>query len=174
MRSLLIKRREFLYCLSGAALAIVLFFALLSYRYRGHLESESKKLQGMSHKGAVMEKAAADMKGLVRRLSAAESGSAVTGREVILASLDEIKIRLSASSMSLSSFDESDGALSIGVEIEAPLGDYADFVRNIHYLESMSTPWFTMQGVVIAAGKDGYNVRLRGVAMMPSKITPGE
>ncbi|MFQ5428406.1 MAG: hypothetical protein ACE5EZ_05435 [Thermodesulfobacteriota bacterium] len=162
-------RREFLYWGSGAFLALVLFVTVLSMRYGEYLDTESKKVRGIIHKTSAMEKSNKDMEGLVGRLAPGEGGPAMAPREAILASLDEIKKRLRASSMSLSAFDERDGAVSIGVEIEAPFGDYDVFVRNVHYLESMSMPWFTMENVLITEGSDAYQVKLTGLALMPSK-----
>ncbi|MFQ5354470.1 MAG: hypothetical protein ACE5DR_05935 [Thermodesulfobacteriota bacterium] len=164
-----LKRGGSLYCLSGTALAAVLFLTILSVRYTDHLERQSDKVQEIILKTRVMEKTNKDMEELVGRLALTDAGNSMAPREAILVSLDDIKKRLSASGMSLAAFDERDGAVSLGVEIEAPLGEYAVFVRNVHYLESMSEPWFTMEKAEINNDGDGYKVKLRGVAMMPSE-----
>ncbi len=169
-----IKRQELLYCISGAALAVVLFFTVLAKRYEGHLGHQSEKLAMATVKTMAMNDVVKDMRGLVGRFNATGSGAGMGAREVILASLDEMKQRLRASRLNVSGFNEAEGRLSINVEIEAPLGDYEAFLRNVHYLESMSAPWFTLQKVVVAEDVAGFKVRLRGTAMMPSDNGAGQ
>jgi len=167
MRRLSIKKRELLYCLSGTAFAAALFLSILSLRYENIITAKSNNLDVAGHKSRAMKKAVKDMKALVERLETGKNVSARRPREALLASLDEIKTRFKASNFSVSDFNKRGDALRIGVEIEIPLNDYAAFVKNLHYLESMSLPWFTTQNVEISGDEDGYMAKVKGEAVMP-------
>ncbi len=175
MKSLSINRREFIYCVSGLLFALALFLTILTQRYGGHLESQRQRVHSLIIKTRAMKTSAKEMEGFLARFSTVAAASKkVNPREVLLASIDEIKKRFSASSIILTSFDDEDGVLSIGAEISAPLVDYASFVRNVFYLESMTMPWFVMKKVVINGDGSGYNVTMSGIAMLPSRKNSGE
>jgi len=174
MRPIQVKRMELFYCLSGVFFAAALFLTILSLRYGNTITTESRTLRGIGFKSEAMKKSVKDMEALVGTLNLRGEAMGMRPQAAILASLDKIKTRLKASSISVAAFNESGGAVRLGVEIEAPLTDYAAFVREIHYLESMSLPWFRTESIVIAGENDGYIVRVKGEAMMPVEDGSGE
>jgi len=169
MRSLSIKRREFLFCLSGAVFSAALCIAILSVRYGDNLVANSQKLMRLGLKSEAMKKSVHNMEAIVDRLRPSEQASELRPREAILASLDKIKKRLNASSFIVSNFNEAGNELQLGVNIEAPLTDYTSFTKNIKYLESMSLPWFKTEKILIEKNYDGFLVKLKGTAVMPLK-----
>jgi len=173
MKTFLSGRKALLYFLAGAVFSAELFLVILTHRSIALTGRQVETLRGSGYRAEAIKESMEKMKDIPKGADLPEEGSRDLAEALLLDAVDRVRARLHATGIKVSDFEESEGTLSLGIEVEAPMRDYKDFAEDMNYLESMIRPWFRVKDLVIRASEESYTYRFSGKAMMPTFGGPG-
>lgn len=160
------KRTLSYYIISGVLFLMVLAGVIISKRYSDSLLDTQKKLETvkinlMSMKDAQvdMEKTIADLKAIVPSDFASR-----TPEEHIFIGLDELKFRMKDAEIVVTNMEYKGEEVSLPVTIKSSISgkaagkDYASFMNDIGYLQSMGFPFFYISSISMSQSQDKASV----------------
>ena len=160
------KRSLSYYIISGMLFLMVLAGVIISKRYSDSLSNTQKKLQtarmnlvSMKDAQVDMEKTIADLKAIVPSDFASR-----TPEEHIFIGLDELKFRMKNAEIVVTNMEYKDDEVSLPVTIKSSISrkaagkDYASFINDIGYLQSMGFPFFYIGGISMVQSQDRASV----------------
>ncbi len=160
------KRSLSYYIISGMLFLMVLTGVIISKRYSDSLFNTQKKLQtarmnlvSMKDAQVDMEKTIADLKAIVPSDFASR-----TPEEHIFIGLDELKFRMKNAEIVVTNMEYKGDEVSLPVTIKSSISgkaagkDYASFMNDIGYLQSMGFPFFYIGSISMVQSQDRASV----------------
>ncbi|MEW6740732.1 MAG: hypothetical protein ACOYU2_00075 [Nitrospirota bacterium] len=160
------KRSLSYYIISGMLFLMVLTGVIISKRYSDSLSNTQKKLQtarmnlvSMKDAQVDMEKTIADLKAIVPSDFASR-----TPEEHIFIGLDELKFRMKNAEIVVTNMEYKGDEVSLPVTIKSSISgkaagkDYALFMNDIGYLQSMGFPFFYIGSISMVQSQDRASV----------------
>ncbi len=151
-----LKKTIIYHLISGITLSAVVIALLLLNKYDNNFIDAIGKYQLIRINAYKMKQAMADMDSAMNRINTvlpSEYGSK-SHRELLLFTLDDIKMAFKGSEIAVTHFDEKEGELFLPVNISFPFDDYSMALKRIGYLQSMKIPQFKIKHVGIDSGAD--------------------
>jgi len=161
-----LRRSLSYYAISGVLFLMVLTGVVISKQYSDSLSNTRKKLQAarsnlISMKDAQidMEKTIAESKEIIPSDFASKSPE-----ERIFIGLDELKYRMKNAEIVVTNIEYKGDEVSLPVTIKSSISsktaakDYAAFVNNIGYLQSMGFPFFYIGSISMVQSQDRASV----------------
>ncbi|GAB4416307.1 MAG: hypothetical protein OHK0032_12380 [Thermodesulfovibrionales bacterium] len=162
--------------IAGAVLSATIIFAIVLNRYESSLLDAIGRFELIRINTIRLKQSAAEMDSAMKRITSMlpPDYASKTHRELILLSLDDIKMTLKGGEITVTNFEDKAGELSLQVNIKIPVDNYTVLVNRVGYLQSLRFPHFAIKNVTIekAADKEGAIIsRIEGSLKMPvSKI----
>lgn len=160
-----LKRSFSYYIISGALFVMVLTGGIVSKRYGDSISISLKKLQAARSNLISMKDAQADMEKAITEVKALiPSDASKTPEEHIFIGLDELKFRIKNAEIVVTNMEYKGDEVSLPVTIKSSISgktaakDYASFVNNIGYLQSMSFPFFSIGSISMLQSQDRASV----------------
>lgn len=154
----ILKRLFIYYIISGILFLIALTGVVISKKYSDSLYDTLNKLQAVKL-NIIRMKDAEDY--IIQTISEARSVvpsdlGARSPEECIFISLDELKSRIKNADISVTNMEYKGDEVSLPVTIKATVvgKDYASFVNNLGYLQSLSFPFFSISNISISQSED--------------------
>lgn len=153
-----LKRLFIYYVISGILFLMALAGVIVSKEYGDSLHNTLNKLQAVKLNIIRMKDAQDDV---VKTISEARSVvpsdlGARSPEERIFISLDELKSRMKNAEISVTNMEYKGDEVSLPVTIKAAVvgKDYASFMNNTGYLQSLSFPFFSISNISILQSQD--------------------
>ncbi|MFN3479875.1 MAG: hypothetical protein ACK415_05770 [Thermodesulfovibrionales bacterium] len=158
--------------IAGAIISATIFFAGVLSRYESSLLDAIGKFELIQINTAKLNQSTAEIDSVKKKITAMlpPNYASKTHRELILLTLDDIKMTLKGSEITVTDFDNKAGDLSLQVNIKIPVDNYAALVNRIGYLQSLRFPHFAIKNMTIekASDKEGVIIsKIEGLLKMP-------
>jgi hypothetical protein len=165
-----IKKKYFLYLISGVLMGLTAFTLVFAYRYDNYLTARIDKLEKISRNRHKIEKQIMETDSVVTRFRNDFNldTNNFDADAYLLHALDEMKVRLKGASLRVGEINKNSGKKAVSVEIDMPQKDYSRLVSSVQYIESFRIPQFKIEQFSIVKG-DGrkINLRIQGMFLMP-------
>ncbi len=174
-----LKRLLIYYTISALFATVSISGAILSDRYITSLSNtlnqfQTLKINHIKMKGAVkeMETTSAKVQSMIQPNYKVEEMEGA-----ILIAVDSIKSRMKGADIMLGNFERKENEIALPVTITGAIRDYAAFINNLGYLQSLTSPFMFINSVSISKPstetKEAVNFDIRGVLKIQSRITGG-
>ena len=149
---LTVKKLFLYYVVSGLIFAFSLSAIIISKKYSNSLSNTLYELQRCKINLFKMRDAINDMEIIASTTGELipNDSSAKKPEIQISAKLDELKSRITEAEITVANMEYKEDAISLPVNIKAPMKDYTAFVNNISYLQSLKFPVFSINSISIA------------------------
>lgn len=154
------------YIISGILFLMVLTGVIISKRYSDSLFDTQKKLLAARSNLISMKDAQVDMGKTIADLKAVVPSdfASMTPEERIFTRLDELKSRLKNAEIIVTNMDYKGDEVSLPVTIKFSISgkaagkNYASFVNDIGYLQSVSFPFFSISSISMVQSQDRASI----------------
>jgi hypothetical protein len=143
--------------MAGVFLSIIIFFAILLIKYQNSLLEAIEKSELIRINTLKMKQATKHMDSTIEKINnlLPMNYSSASHRELLLLALDDIKMTIRESEITVTNFEEKDGSIFLPVVIKFPVNDYVVLIRMIGYLQSMNFPSFSIKNILIGSKAEG-------------------
>lgn len=154
------------YIISGILFLTVMAGVIISKRYNDSLSDTQKKLQTAMMNLVSMKDAQADMEKIIADLKAIVPSdfASRTPDEHIFIGLDKLKFRMKNAEVVVTNMEYKGDEVSLPVTIKSSISgkaagkDYASFINDIGYLQSMGFPFFYIGSISMVQSQDRASV----------------
>jgi hypothetical protein len=166
------------YILSAVLFTVTLSFSLVTQRYCSEMRGTIDKLRTLSGGSVKVKKATQSaydsMARIKKEIPPAYLSSPV--ENVIFQAIDTIRERAKNTEVVVESLQDKGDEIDIPVTLKGSLNDYVDFLRMLHFAESLRFPFFSTTELLLTQEVDkpsGYE--LRGlIRTFKTTETPGK
>jgi hypothetical protein len=167
------------YAASALCATMLISGAFLTENYMTSLSDTLDKFQTLKINSVKMKEAsrkAGETLATVRSaFSSYDKTEAMEG--TILTTLDSMKARMKNSDITVTKFEKKGNEIELPVTVNGTIQDYAIFINNIGYLQSLPSPVFYISGVTISDQSDEKNAvinfEIRGALKMQTAPAGG-
>ncbi|HCC68604.1 MAG TPA: hypothetical protein DEP99_01820 [Nitrospiraceae bacterium] len=149
-----LKKTIIFYLIAGIILSITIVSAVVLTKYENSLLDAIRKFEHVRINALKMKQASMDIDSVIKEINnlLPPHYYSKSPKESILSALDAIKMTIKGVNITITSFAEKEGEITLPVNINfsIPLDDYEVLVNNIGYLQSLNFPHFTINNIVIA------------------------
>lgn len=151
-----LKRLLIYYALSAFCAAALISGAILTDRYHNSLSNTLNQLQSLRINSVKMKKATKDMEEMSLQVGSLipSSHHAEEMEGAILATVDAIKTRLKGADISVTNFEKKDKEIAMPVLITGSINEYASFIHDVGYLQSLISPFMFIHSISISKSSD--------------------
>jgi hypothetical protein len=173
-----LKRYYRVYILGAVLFTVTLSFAFVVQRYSSEMRNTVDKLETLSGSSVRVKKAtqsACDSMARIREdIPPAYLSNPV--ENVIFQAVDTIMERAKNAEVTVESLQDKGDEIDIPVTLKGSLGDYAEFLRMLHFLESLQFPFFSTTELMLTQETDKPSYyELRGlIRTFKTTETPGK
>lgn len=160
-------RAEYLiYALSVLLFTVALSAAFLLNRYSSEMRDTVDKLRALSGNSVKVKRATQSAHDAVARIrKEIQPGYFSSPSEnVIFQSVDAIREQAGDAEVIVESLLDKGDRMEIPVTLKGPLSDYAQFLKTLHFLESLQFPFFSVTELILTKETDKpSSYELRGL-----------
>ncbi|MCX5830114.1 MAG: hypothetical protein NTV58_19260 [Deltaproteobacteria bacterium] len=148
------KRLLIYYTLSALGVTFILSVTVLSHQYTASLAKTLSQFQALKINNVKMKGAIKEIEKTTARIDLLIPANYKTEEmeERILTAIDSIKTRMKGVNITLGTFDRKANELALPIALTGTIDDYAMFVNEISYLQSIVSPVMFIDNVSIAKG----------------------
>lgn len=158
---------------AGITLSVIIFSVIALGKYKNSLLDATSRSELIRINALKMKENTIHMDSVIKRMNSLlpHDYYSKSHRELLLLALDNIKMTIKGSVITVTNFDEKADEITLPVNISIPVDDYVSLVNNIGYLQSMRFPHFVIKNVVMERAADSGTIicRIDGLLKMPGK-----
>jgi hypothetical protein len=131
-----LKRLLIYYAVSAFCATALISGAIISDRYITSLSNTLNQFQTLKINSVKMKTATEEMEG------------------AILTTVDAIKTRMKGADINLANLEKKENEVSLPIIITGAMGEYASFINDIGYLQSLASPFMFISSISISKSPD--------------------
>lgn len=171
-----LRKQYFIYVLSTLLFTITLSVAFVVHRYSSEMSETVDKLRALSGNSIKVKKATQSAHDSVARIRKEIRPGYLSSpaENVIFQTVDAIRERAKNTEVIVESLQDKRDQMEIPIILKGPLGDYVDFLKMLHFLESLRFPFFsTTELIMTQETEKPASYELRGLirTLKPSGTT---
>jgi hypothetical protein len=175
-----LKRLLTYYAVSAFCATALISGAILSDRYIASLSNTVNQFQTLKINSVKMKTATKDIDGISAKVGSLIPPNYQTEEMegAILATVDAIKTRIKGANITLANLEKKEAEVTLPVVITGAMGEYASFINDIGYLQSLSSPFMFISSISISKSPDEKKsaviFEIKGTLLMRSFGTGGK
>lgn len=158
----MLRKTVVFYMLTGIALGLIILSVSLLSKHEKNLRETTGKFEIIRTNTSKTKQASDDMARIMSRIDAALPSDypSRSHRELMLFVLDDIKMNIRGSEITVTDFEEKDGGLTLPVNIKIYFGNnYALLASYIEYLQSLRFPYLAIKDIMLEKTADATPVK---------------
>jgi hypothetical protein len=151
-----LKRLLIYYAVSAFCATALISGAIISDRYITSLSNTLNQFQTLKINSVKMKTATKDMDKLSVNVGSLIPPHYQTEEMegAILTTVDAIKTRIKGADINLSNLEKKENEVSLPIIITGAMGEYASFINDIGYLQSLASPFMFISSISISKSPD--------------------
>lgn len=171
-----LRKQYFVYLVSAVLFTVTFSVAFVVHRYSSEMGDTIDKLRALSGGSVKVKRAtqsAHDSIARIRKEIPADYLSRPV-ENVIFQTVDAIRERAKDADVIVESLQDGGDRMEMPIVLKGPLGDYTEFLRLLHFLESLRFPFFSTTELIITRETDkSPSYELRGsITTFKTSATP--